>query len=86
MLIHAGSGGVGTLAIQIAKYFGSHVATTCSALNADLVRDLGAYVVIDYKTEALDEVLSDCDIVFDMIGGDPPMPSSTSKINSSAPK
>ena len=68
MLIHAGSGGVGTLAIQIAKYFGSHVATTCSARNADLVRDLGAGVVIDYKTEALDEVLSDCDIVFDMMG------------------
>jgi NADPH:quinone reductase-like Zn-dependent oxidoreductase len=65
VLIHAGSGGVGTLAIQIAKHFGAHVATTCSARNADLVRNLGANVVIDYKTEAFDEVLSDYDIVFD---------------------
>ena len=70
VLIHAGSGGVGTLAIQIAKHFGAHVATTCSPRNADLVRDLGADVVIDYKTEAFDEVLSDYDIVFDMIGGE----------------
>ena len=70
VLIHAGSGGVGTLAIQIAKHFGAHVATTCSARNADLVRDLGADVVIDYKTEAFDEVLSDYDIVSDMMGGE----------------
>lgn len=70
VLIHAGSGGVGTLAIQIAKHFGAHVATTCSARNADLVRNLGANVVIDYKTEAFDEVLSDYDIVFDMMGGE----------------
>lgn len=70
VLIHAGSGGVGTLAIQIAKHFGAHVATTCSPRNADLVRDLGADVVIDYKTEAFDEVLSDYDIVFDMMGGE----------------
>lgn len=70
VLIHAGSGGVGTLAIQIAKHFGAHVATTCSVRNADLVRNLGADVVIDYKTEAFDEVLSDYDIVFDMMGGE----------------
>jgi NADPH:quinone reductase-like Zn-dependent oxidoreductase len=70
VLIHAGSGGVGTLAIQIAKHFGAHVATTCSPRNADLARDLGADVVIDYKTEAFDEVLSEYDIVFDMMGGE----------------
>ncbi|SIT90374.1 2-desacetyl-2-hydroxyethyl bacteriochlorophyllide A dehydrogenase [Yoonia rosea] len=70
VLIHAGSGGVGTLAIQIAKYFGAHVATTCSARNADLVRDLGADVVIDYKNQAFEDELSDYDIVFDMIGGE----------------
>lgn len=70
VLIHAGSGGVGTLAIQIAKYFGAHVATTCSARNADLVRDLGADVVIDYKNQSFEDELSDYDIVFDMIGGE----------------
>jgi 2-desacetyl-2-hydroxyethyl bacteriochlorophyllide A dehydrogenase len=70
VLIHAGSGGVGTLAIQIAKYFGAHVATTCSARNADLVRDLGADVVIDYKNQTFEDELSDYDIVFDMIGGE----------------
>ena len=70
VLIHAGSGGVGTLAIQIAKHFGAHVATTCRPRNADLVRDLGADVVIDYHSQAFDEELSDYDIVFDMLGGD----------------
>lgn len=70
VLIHAGSGGVGTFAIQIAKHVGAHVATTCSAGNADLVRRLGADVVIDYKTEAFDEQLSGYDLVFDMLGGD----------------
>ncbi|MGY9050387.1 zinc-binding dehydrogenase [Puniceibacterium antarcticum] len=70
VLIHAGSGGVGTLAIQIAKHFSAHVATTCSPRNADLVRELGADVVVDYHSQAFDEELSDYDIVFDMLGGD----------------
>jgi NADPH:quinone reductase-like Zn-dependent oxidoreductase len=70
VLIHAGSGGVGTLAIQIAKHFGAYVATTCSARNADLVRNLGADVVIDYKTQTFEDELSDYDIVFDMLGGE----------------
>ena len=70
VLIHAGSGGVGTFAIQIAKHFGAHVATTCSPRNADLVRDLGADVVIDYHSQRFEEELSDYDIVFDMLGGD----------------
>ncbi len=70
VLIHAGSGGVGTFAIQIAKHVGAQIATTCSARNADLVRRLGADVVIDYKTEAFDAQLSDYDLVFDMLGGD----------------
>lgn len=68
VLIHAGSGGVGTFAIQIARHVGAHVATTCSAGNADLVRKLGADVVIDYKTEDFTEKLSDYDLVFDMLG------------------
>ncbi len=70
VLIHAGSGGVGTLAIQIAKHIGAHVATTCSARNADLVRRLGADVVIDYKTQSFENDLSDYDLVFDMLGGE----------------
>jgi 2-desacetyl-2-hydroxyethyl bacteriochlorophyllide A dehydrogenase len=70
VLIHAGSGGVGTLAIQIAKHFGAHVATTCSPRNANLVCGLGADVVIDYKSQAFEEELSDYDIVFDMLGGE----------------
>lgn len=70
VLIHAGSGGVGTFAIQIAKHFGAFVATTCSARNAELVRGLGADVVIDYKTVSFDEQLSGYDLVFDMLGGE----------------
>ncbi len=70
VLIHAGSGGVGTLAIQIAKHVGAFVATTTSSKNADLVRRLGADLVIDYETEKFQEKLSEYDMVFDMLGGD----------------
>lgn len=70
VLIHAGSGGVGTLAIQIAKHLGAHIATTCSHRNADLVRKLGADVVIDYHDQRFEDAVSDYDVVFDMIGGD----------------
>jgi NADPH:quinone reductase-like Zn-dependent oxidoreductase len=68
VLIHAGSGGVGTYAIQIAKHFGAFVATTTSAKNAKMVKNLGADLVIDYKTQTFEEELSDYDLVFDMIG------------------
>jgi NADPH:quinone reductase-like Zn-dependent oxidoreductase len=70
VLIHAGSGGVGTLAIQIAKHFGAYVATTCSPRNADLVRELGADIVIDYNTQTFEDELSDYDVVFEMVGGE----------------
>jgi NADPH:quinone reductase-like Zn-dependent oxidoreductase len=69
-LIHAGSGGVGTLAIQIAKDLGAFVATTVSARNADLVTSLGADVVIDYKEQDFTDIITDYDVVFDMSGGD----------------
>ena len=70
VLIHAGSGGVGTFAIQIAKHIGAYVATTTSAKNAALVKSLGADVVIDYKTQQFQDELSDYDLVFDMLGGE----------------
>ena len=57
ILIHAGAGGVGGFAIQLAAHAGLKVLTTCSANNADYVRDLGAEVAIDYHTETLKEVV-----------------------------
>lgn len=70
VLIHAGSGGVGTLAIQIAKHFGATVTTTTSSKNTELVKSLGADLIIDYSTQSFEDELSDYDLVFDMIGGD----------------
>lgn len=70
ILIHAGSGGVGTIAIQLAKHLGLTVATTTGTGNVDWVGELGADTVIDYKTERFDEILSGYDIVLDSQGGD----------------
>jgi alcohol dehydrogenase len=67
VLIHAGSGGVGTLAIQLAKHLGATVATTTSASNRDLVRSLGADVVIDYKKDDFADVLHDYDVVLNTL-------------------
>jgi NADPH:quinone reductase-like Zn-dependent oxidoreductase len=63
VFIQAGSGGVGTFAIQLAKHLGAFVATTTSAQNAELVKSLGADVVIDYKTQDFGKVLSGYDLV-----------------------
>src|SRR5213082_2267218 len=70
VLIHAGSGGVGTFAIQLAKHIGATVATTTSAANVDLVRSLGADVVIDYKKEDFAKVLNGYDVVLNSLGKD----------------
>jgi len=70
VLIHAGAGGVGTLAIQIAKHLGGEVAVTTSRSNFELVKNLGADVVIDYKTQNFEEELSGYDLVLDTMGGD----------------
>jgi NADPH:quinone reductase-like Zn-dependent oxidoreductase len=70
VLIHAGSGGVGTFAIQLAKHLGATVATTTSTANVDLVKRLGADVVIDYKTESFDEILRDYDVVLNSLDGE----------------
>lgn len=63
VFVEAGSGGVGTLAIQLAKHLGAYVATTCSAGNADLVRSLGADQIIDYRSQDYGAMLSDFDLV-----------------------
>lgn len=70
ILIHAGSGGVGSFAIQYAKAKGAYVYTTTSTKNVDWVKALGADRVIDYKKEDYKSVVSDLDIVFDTLGGD----------------
>ncbi|HDR7356114.1 NADP-dependent oxidoreductase [Bacillus wiedmannii] len=69
ILIHAGSGGVGTFAIQLAKIMGATVTTTASEAGANLVTSLGADEIINYKTENFEEILKDYDAVFDTIGG-----------------
>lgn len=69
VFIQAGSGGVGTFAIQLAKHLGATVATTTSAGNAELVKSLGADVVIDYKTQDFEDVLRDYDVVLNSQDG-----------------
>jgi len=70
VLIHAGSGGVGTFAIQLAKHLGARVATTAGARNHALVKSLGADVAIDYQTTRFEAVARDQDVVLDTQGGD----------------
>lgn len=69
ILIHAGSGGVGTFAIQLAKAMGATVATTASEAGANLVTSLGADQVINYKKENFEAILKNYDAVFDTLGG-----------------
>jgi NADPH:quinone reductase-like Zn-dependent oxidoreductase len=70
VLVHAGSGGLGSTVIQLAKHLGATVATTARAENAELVRSLGADVVVDYTKEDFAEVLSGYDVVLDSRGGE----------------
>jgi NADPH:quinone reductase-like Zn-dependent oxidoreductase len=67
VLIHAGSGGVGTFAIQLAKHVGATVATTTSTANVDLVSSLGADIVIDYRKEDFADALRDYDVVLNSL-------------------
>jgi NADPH:quinone reductase-like Zn-dependent oxidoreductase len=69
VFIQAGSGGVGTIAIQLAKHLGATVATTTSGANVDWVKRLGADVVIDYKTQDFETVLHDYDVVLNSQDG-----------------
>ena len=70
VLIHGGSGGVGSFAIQIAKAHGAKVIATASTANQDLLRQLGADVAIDYSKTKFEEVAKDVDVVFDTVGRD----------------
>jgi NADPH:quinone reductase-like Zn-dependent oxidoreductase len=70
VLIHAAAGGVGSMAVQIARLRGATVIATCSQRNVDFVRELGAQEVIAYDQTAFEEHVRDIDVVFDVIGGD----------------
>ena len=69
VLVHAGAGGLGSTVIQLAKHLGAVVATTTATATSDLVRSLGADVVVDYTKQDFSEVLSGYDLVIDSLGG-----------------
>jgi NADPH:quinone reductase-like Zn-dependent oxidoreductase len=70
ILIHGGAGGIGSIAIQIAKNLGAYVATTVGTNDKQFVQDLGADIVIDYMNQTFEDLLHDYDAVFDTVGGD----------------
>ncbi|MCK3833345.1 NADP-dependent oxidoreductase [Pseudomonas fluorescens] len=70
VFIHAGSGGVGSIAIQLAKHLGAFVATTTSTANVEWVKALGADLVIDYKQQNFETLLNDYDVVLNSLGPD----------------
>jgi alcohol dehydrogenase len=70
VLIHGGAGGIGTMAIPLAKHFGAHVITTAAPADVEFVKGLGADEVIDYTTQDFSTLLSDLDAVYDVIGGE----------------
>lgn len=70
ILVHAASGGVGSMAVQLAKAKGAYVIGTASASNEDFVKDLGADEFIDYTATKFEDVVKDVDVVYDTIGGD----------------
>lgn len=72
ILIHGGSGGIGSIAIQLAKHIGAYVITTASVESLEFVRSLGADQVIDYHSQNFNEVVKDIDTVFDTVGGEIP--------------
>ena len=68
ILIHAGAGGVGHFAVQFARFFGAHVIATGSSRNSGWLTELGAHEAIDYSTSRFEDVVSDVDVVIDLIG------------------
>ncbi len=69
VLVQAGAGGVGSMAIQIAKHLGAEVLTTCSSRNLAFVKELGADVAIDYTAQRYDDIAQGCDAVLESLGG-----------------
>lgn len=70
ILIHGGAGGIGHVAVQLAKALGAYVATTVKTEDVEFARELGADQVIDYKTQKFEEILRDFDVVYDLAGGE----------------
>jgi NADPH:quinone reductase-like Zn-dependent oxidoreductase len=70
VLVHAGAGGVGHLAVQIAKARGAHVVATASAAKHDLLAELGVDEPVDYRSRTFEDVVEPVDVVYDLIGGD----------------
>ena len=70
ILIHGGAGGIGSIAIQLAKHLGAYVATTASTNDKQFVQELGADQVVDYTTEKFEDTIRDYDAVFDTVAGD----------------
>jgi NADPH:quinone reductase-like Zn-dependent oxidoreductase len=70
VLIHGAAGGVGTFAVQLARWRGARVTGTASTANLDFVRRLGADEVIDYRAQRFEDVVRDADVVFDTVGGE----------------
>ena len=70
ILIHGGAGGIGSISIQLAKYLGAEVATTVSTNDKQFVQELGADVIIDYKSQNFENIVHDYDAVFDTVGGE----------------
>ena len=70
ILIHGGAGGIGTIAIQLAKHLGAYVGTTVKSVDKEFVQQLGADEIIDYTTQNFDDILHDYDAAFDTVGGE----------------
>jgi NADPH:quinone reductase-like Zn-dependent oxidoreductase len=70
ILIHGGAGGVGSYAVQLAHHIGAEVVTTASPINHEYLYNLGADKIIDYNTEDFEQILSNIDVAFDLIGGE----------------
>ena len=70
ILIHGGAGGIGSVAIQLAKHLGAYVATTVSTNDKQFAKELGADEIIDYQTQTFEELIRDYDAAFDTVGGE----------------
>jgi alcohol dehydrogenase len=70
ILIHGGAGGIGSIAIQLAKHLGAYVTTTVSTNDKQFVQELGADQIVDYKKENFEDIIQDYDAVYDAIGGE----------------